>query len=809
MPRDGGITVRIRSTIFLISFAALGLELALMRWLSLRFWHHFAFMVVSVALLGFGASGVLLLFMRRHVRRHFQAWLFLMSLLFAVTVPCGIFATRFVPLNLQFLPWNLGQEAWHVLLLELLLLVPFFFAGALVGVALMDAPQRLSGHYAANLAGSGTGALGVVLLMWVLDIPSLVRFLSAVGMLSVLPIVCWRRKWQMYVLAAGAGLFAVSMMLFPVAPTFSQYKTLPQILGMPRVEHIFSTHGPMGRIDVLKGPAIHYAPGLSLAYQQELPPHVLMIVDGDTVHPVYNARDLDDWRFTDFTTTALPYHVRTQNTVAVIGAGGGTRVGLARFHKAKSIVALEANPQIVTTMLGPLAGYGGDILKDPRVTVLNRDARAYLGRSRTVFDSIQLPAAGTLGGGGAGLYAAQESYLYTEESIGLMMDRLGETGILCLSAWAQTPPRGGIKLFEVARAVLAKRGLDPSQCLVMIRNWAMVTVAVTHHPWTSDETKAIRSFCKRRSMDVCYLPDIQPEEVNQYHVLEKPYYYNLASELLSGRHDAVADRYMFAIRGPTDNRPYFHHFFRWKALPALRKQLGVQTRGYLEVGYLMLLGALVQTIVLSLILLVFPLLPRVRGLRRTSGKAPVLMYFLLLGIGFMFLEMGFLQRLVLYLGHPVYSAAVAISGFMVFSGAGSQACQYWRGPASRTVKMAGGVVVALGLVYLAALDPWLTISQTAALPLRMVIALVTIAPLGFAMGHMFPLGLSAVSSRQAALVPWAWAVNGCASVLATISIPLYAMECGFFVVSLTALACYAGAAMVSGKFMGGYGNDSL
>ena len=200
---------------------------------------------------------------------------------------------------------------------------------------------------------------------------------------------------------------------------------------------------------------------------------------------------------------------------------------------------------------------------------------------------------------------------------------------------------------------------------------------------------------------------------------------------------------------------------------------------------------IIATVVLLAGALVFlPLLPKVPGLKGAPNKGRVLLYFFSLGLGFMLLEMGLLQKMILYLAHPIYSAAAVIAGFLVFAGIGSQMSGRWKSRIHLAARGAAIVVAAVGLLYLFLLDAWLSWTQSLALSLRFLVTALTIAPLALAMGHLFPLGLRRVSQTVPALVPWSWAVNGFASVLATASAPLLAMSVGFSRLILAAIACY-------------------
>jgi len=787
---------RTRLAVALLSLAAIALELALMRMLALRFWSHFAYMVISVAILGFGASGTALTLLRRRVAAAKRSWMFALGLAFAVSVPLISIAARRLPLDVRFLTWDLSQIA-YVAALEGLMFVPFFLAGAFVGIALMDEPGRIGGHYGANLLGSGAGAVAAVALMFVMSPPELL-VASAAAVFVAAMVLLPRRIW-----AVAAAVSAAAALVLLGRPglhrtTMSRYKMLPYVLSTPGAKIIDSRQGPLGRIDVVSGPAIHVAGGLSLTNPWPIPPHALLIVDGEQTSPVYHCTDRSQWAFTDQTTSAVAYHLRKRPSVCVLGAGGGADIGAALYHDATRIVALEMNGQIIDAMTGPLADRGGDVYLKPNVTVLEREAREYFAVAGETFDVVQFPAMDAFGASGAGLYSTQEAYLYTVEALAAMMDRLGADGVLTITRPARTPPRDGLKVFDTAAEMLRARGLKPSGRLAMIRSWATVTVLVSRRPFVADELNAIRRFCDDRGFDLCYLPGLNRDQANRNHILERPYYFEACRALVGPQRKAYLADYLFEIAATTDDRPYFFHFLRPRTLPILRQQLGRRSRAFVEIATIMLVAALLQALAMAAVFILLPLAPGVKALRRTPGKAAALGYFLMIGVGFMLLEMAFLQRLILYLGHPIYSAAVAIAGFLVFAGLGSMLSRRWRLGLRRLGAVAGAAVAMLGVGYLAGMDGWLALTHGAAMWVRFALAAGTIAPLALAMGHMLPTGMRLVSRATPALVPWCWAVNGLASVAATVAAPLLAMNVGFANVTIIAIICYAAAGALAG-----------
>ena len=786
---------RTRLAVVLLSAAVLALELVLMRALSLRYWQHFAYMIISVTLLGFGASGTLVTLFRQRLAAHRRGWLSGLSLAFALSIGLSARAAAAVRLDIAMLTWEPWRQLPGVAALELLLCVPFGLAGGVLALVFLDNPARIGGHYAANLIGSGLGAAAAVVLMHWLDAATLMTAVTLTALAAALVALPVRRRAGAIGGVAVTGVIGLIAWLWPYEPGMSQFKMLPQLVATGRAEITHTRVSPLGRIDVAAGTAIHHAPGLSLNYTRPIAPHVLLLADGEPLGAVYDCPRPEDWVFADSTTAALAYQLNDGGRVLIVGAGGGGDIGLALLHQRRPITALEMNRRIIELMTGPLRTRGGSVYEAPGVKVLSREARGFLaagGDER--FDIIQVPAVDAFAASGAGLLVTAESHLYTVEAVGEMLDHLAADGVLCITRWRRWPARDGLRLLDIAAEALRRRGPEPAEHLVMIRSWATVTIAACKSGVSATRAEQVREFCDRRSFDLCWMKGLEAAEVNRHHILAQPDYYQAAAALLGPQRRRFLDEYLFDVSFTTDDRPYFYHFSRPGTISRLRAQLGARSRALLEAGYLMRLAALIQTAAIAAVLIVLPLLWRRRNVRRAPGKAATAGYFLLLGAGFMLLEMGLLHKLVLHLAHPIYAASAVITAFVLFAGAGSWLSSRWAAPPRRVAAVAGLAVVAVSLVYLLGLDSWLTAARGMSLAARLVWASLAIAPLAAAMGHLFPLGLRRVGSTTPALVPWAWAVNGFASVVATIGASALAMEVGFHAVIAIAAGCYALAA---------------
>jgi hypothetical protein len=337
-----------------------------------------------------------------------------------------------------------------------------------------------------------------------------------------------------------------------------------------------------------------------------------------------------------------------------------------------------------------------------------------------------------------------------------------------------------------------------------VRSWKTSTLVVKNAaPFDAEEIAAIRAFCTARSFDLAFYPGMRPEEANRYNVVEPPDLFDGATALLGPGRDAFMRDYKFHIAPATDDKPHFFHFFKWRSLPELLSLKGQGGLPLLEWGYPVLVATLVQAAVASLMLIGLPL--AWVGMRHARAPAPlsgsrgrVLVYFLAIGFGFMFIEIAFIQKFVLFLSHPVYAVAVVLFAFLLFAGIGSRvfgrlsksATPSLRHPLAAVV-LAIAVSAALCLLLL----PWL-FRHAMGLPdiARIIISAALIAPLAFFMGMPFPLGLARLEANDARLIAWAWGINGCASVTGAVLATLLAIHIGFTAVVLAALLLYGMAA---------------
>ena len=782
------------AAVSLLSAAAIGLEILLMRLFSIEQWHHFAYMIISIALLGYGASGTFLCFARERLLRRFPAAFAALAGLFGISAPAAYALAARVPLNTLEIVWD-GSQQLYLLAVYGLLATPFFFAAGAIGLAL--ARGNVFRVYLSDLVGAGLGASAIIAALFVLA-PS--HALMAIGSLGFLAAAAgsWDRSLHRLVPAA----LVLTALVLPAAwppgwaqPHPSPYKELSLALRIPGTEVIAERSSPLGQLTVAKSPTIpfRHAPGLSLAAETAPPEQLGVFTDGGAMTAItrYDGKP-GPLAYLDLQSAALPYHLLESPRVLILGAGGGADVLSARLHGARSIDAVELNPQMVELVRNDFADFAGGIYGPSGARVHVAEARGFVAATDRRFDLIQVALLDSFSAAAAGMHALNESTLYTVEAFQGYLDRLETGGILAITRWLKLPPRDSLKLFATAIQALALRGArDPGRRLVLIRSWRTTTLLVRNGEFTAKDIQRIRVFLRERSFDAAFLPGMADGEANRYNVLDEPYLFGGARDLLGPGRERFLEDYKYDVAPSTDDRPYFFHFLKWRGLTeVLGKGGGGLT--LVEWGYLVLLAALVQALAASAVLILLPIAARRTG----KPGLGVAVYFLGLGLAFLFIEIAFIQKFVLFLGHPLYAVAVVLSAFLVSAGLGSGVAPRfarWYGGGAIPIAVTGiGAVAALYLTALPPLLGWLAPLPQA---FKVIAALCLVAPLGFFMGMPFPLGLARARALSPDLLPWAWGINGCASVIGAVLATVAAVHLGFTAVVVLAVALYITAAL--------------
>ena len=791
---------RLSTGVLLVSAAAIGYELLLMRVLSIIQWHHFAYMIISLALLGYGASGPFIALFRRVLEPRFEQAFATCALAFSIAMVAGFVVGQRVPFNALEIVWD-RKQLLNLALMYLVFFVPFFFAACCVGLALTCRSEAISRLYFCDLAGAGTGAVLIIgVLLVAFPQSALIVLVAFVLIASVLvgnstaarvPLSVGQFTW---LVALAIIVFNGGLTLRP-----SEFKGLSQALQVVDARALTQVSSPLGLLTVVDSPTvpIRLAPGLSFNTRHVPPEQLAVFTDADGMSAItqYDG-DRESVAFLADVTAALPYALLEQPDVLILGAGGGSDVLLALYHGANHVDAVELNPRMTELVADTYAEFAGHLYDDPRVDLHTAEARGYVAQNDRRYDLIQIGLLDSFAAAGAGVQALNESYLYTVEAVGEYLADLNPGGVVAITRWVKMPPRDSLKLAAIAIEALEQAGeVDPGRRIAVIRSWNTVTLLIRKGAFVPSEIDAMREFASSRSFDTAYFPGITSADANRFNLLDRPWLYDGIQAMLGDSADRFFADYKYFVEPATDDRPYFSHFFKWRSLPEVMAMRASGGAGLIEWAYLIVVTTLVQAAVIGGLLILLPL----SLMKRTwVGGTRFGAYFLALGLAFLFVEIAFIQRFTLFLSHPLYAVAVVLASFLVFAGAGSAYSLRLADRAIarnvRPVSIAVAGIVGIAAIYLLIL-PWLFGRFIGAADgLRVLLSVVLIAPLAFFMGMPFPLGLRCVAEQAPDFVPWAWGINGFASVVSAVLATLLAIHFGFTIVIVLAMIIYIAAA---------------
>jgi spermidine synthase len=775
----------------LLSAAVLAHEVALVHLFSILHWTHFAALVIGLALLGFGASGSAVAVVSRRgglagrERPAFVAATALAALTFdptyrlATAIPFDAFELIAVPRQILYLALT-----WVVLG------APFFFAGTAVTLAFLISPDRIGRTYAANLAGSGAGSLLGLALVATLPAARLPVAVGAIAGMALVPLVRWDGGRRAGILVAAAAGAAIALAFLPPPPVLmSSYKEERLALELPGARVLSRRDGPLGRLDVVAAPALRYLPGTSLALDRPVPPRPVLYLNGEPLGPRALAADTS---LLGQTTAAAAFAIGRgePSEVLILGLGGGGSIHLARASGAGSITVVDPDRRI-DPLLAP-----GTLGPDVRRSATT--ARAFLHAAEHRYDRILVAETGSLHGAAGGMAAAGASYLFTVEGMADLFEALGQDGVLAITRWAIQPPREVPRLLATLRTVLDARSLPAGPRVMLVRSWGTATLLASPRPFTPDEVGRLADWAAARSFDLAWAPGAPASAANRYNVLDPDWFRMAAEGLLGPTPGRFLAGYPFAVDPVTDERPFYHHFLPLGRLLELWRSGGRLSLPYLEWGLLAQALVFVQAVPISALLILLPLLFLPREAVRSGGRPPRderrparFVYFALLGVAFMLLEVSSIQRFLLFLAEPVTATSVVLAAFLVFAGLGSLTAGRLRTTGRfRSPWLPFLAIAALApLTWLGGQALWEAFAGSP-LAVRMALALGLLAPLAFCMGMPFPLGLQRVADTQPEWIPWCWGVNGFLSVVGAAAAPLVALAIGFRGVLLLAAAVY-------------------
>ncbi len=758
----------------LMSFSALLLELGLTRLFSVVLFYHFAFLAISIALLGLGAGAVFAYLRREWLERwhvgQLGAWLCAVNAIVIVVVLEIVLHSQ-VALHLD---WSNFR---HLSVLYLASAVPFFITGLLFSLVFARHPARITQLYGADLLGGSLACLALVPLLNFVGGPNTILFaamaVAAAG-------VAWSNSQTRRIPA----LLVLALLFLIVANFRGKLIDIVYAKGMKRETPLFAKWNALSRVEVDRW-------GDAKA----------IVIDADASTYVMNS-DPYHWdeayrRNLMSAASSMANVLRPHGDFAIIGPGGGVDVLRAVANGSPSVTGIEINPIIATDIMrGAFADYAHHLYEIPEVHMHVSDGRSFVRNSRDRYDVVQMTLVDTWASTAAGAFALSENNLYTVEAFREYFEHLKPDGMIAITRWEFTRPREALRVVSQAMEALRQLGVrDSTQNFIVVSDGELnvdgrpVLVLAKKSPFTLEEQKAVLNHIRGEApgesnlnLHVLYLPATAATPGMSHPAF--------AELIRSQDARAFSTHYPFNVSPVTDNAPFF--FFTLKP----EQVFGGQDRGGIDWKVNLGIAILGLVLVISVAaVIIFLLLPLLLSPQARSGRSLSLLYFIAIGLGYILVEIAFIQRFVLFLGNPTYALTVVVFLMLLSSGLGSVLSRRWFHEPTRVASAMAFIVAAL-LIYVFALPHLLGALVGLPFAVKLLLSAALLVPPGFAMGMPFPSGLRALSSQDSRVqsaaakhgaVEWAWAMNAASSVLGSVLAMVIAIQFGLNVT----LACGA------------------
>jgi hypothetical protein len=744
----------------------LQLELFLTRIFSVTMWYHFAFMAISLAMFGLAAGAVLVEVMKK---RDSHLTLASTGLAFAISSVVCFVAQLHMPVNPE------TEVAWTALAFATIS-VPFVFAGIVICVTLTRFPEHTGSLYAVDLAGSAAGCVLTIPILNHIHAPTAVILNASLAGLAALAFgisAKHRIRWP----AA-----AFSLLLFVAAALNQTWKVvdIQWVKGGRTADGLYEKWNALSRIHVRETGSEPFGWGMSPLYRSDrkLDQLYLNIDSGAATVITKFDGDLKPLDHLKYDITALAHYLRQGASVLVIGVGGGRDILTSLVFGQPKVTGVEINPDILGVLTDRFSSYAGNLHQQPAVRLIHDEARSYVARSPEKFGIIQASLIDTWAATSAGAYVLTENGLYTREAWVTFLNHLTPDGILTMSRWYyEAQPAETLRLAALATSSLRDIGVDdPRRHIAIVRKqdssdtgqYSVATILVSRRPFLPEETARIREL----SSAMGFLPVVTPS------FSELPEFVSITTP---GRYEELVARYPLNIEAPTDDTPFFFHMLRARDL---LKASTYQGMNEINLKAVKVLGALLTIVVaLSLGAIIAPLM--IRKKVRQKQSLPLVIYFAAIGLAFMMVEIGQLERLIVFLGHPIYGLTVVLFVLLTASSLGSLASY-------RLGQWIWLLPVLLGIFILA--GPAVTVRFAgASTPLRVLVSAIMLVPSGFLMGMAFPVGMKEAHSTEDAPTAWYWAINGAFSVISSVLAVIVAVFWGVTMTLLVGLLAYVAA----------------
>lgn len=745
---------------FLIAFTTLAVEISLVRLLSVITWYHLAFFAISTAMLGMTA-GAVTVYLRRDAfaGERLERAVGLACIGYAVVLPVSLVLLNLLPLGFERTGINTMSISAFVAA-TVACALPFYFSGLAITAVLTLADVPIGRIYAADLVGAAAGCLFVLAALGFFDAPSFLIFCAGLGGLAAL---AFSRGFAPRVGYVGLALFAllsIAALLNANNPNgVRPYVVKEQVVDAKRIQlERWNSYSHVVVDKPFVGPPQYWGP--SEKAPKDPIPQFWMRIDGaagTTVRGFEAPADVEHLRY-DITNVA--YYLRPNGGACIIGVGGGRDLQSALLFGHERVLGVDVNKIFVGLLNKEFSEFAG-LAHRPDVTLVADEARSYLSRIDQTFSVVQMSLVDTWAATGAGAFSFTENALYTVEGWAVFLSRLKDDGLFTVSRWHDPNNLGETgRAASLAVAALLRIGVaEPARHIVMLTSENLSTLILSRQPFSAADIETLLRLNDELGFELAILPGARPSNPDLRDLV--------AAGSVAELNAAVADRPL-NYSPPTDDSPYFFNMLQLDSLGEAASGGSGVLSGNLTATWT-LLALLAALGLLCVVTIVVPLLLRVSPTRDKTVLGdlwPALLYFCVIGAGFMFVEIGLIQKLSVFLGHPVYAIGILLFTIILSAGLGSTLSDFL--PLRRQLVLGLPLVAALAVgLVLAVLSGLLDSMATSSMLSRIMASIGAIAPVGLLLGFFFPIGMRLARSRNMPETPWFWALNGVFGVLAS------------------------------------------
>lgn len=767
--------------IFIISSIVIINQICLIQIFAYEQYYHFASVIISLALIGFGLSGYILKKFIHYIDAKPKNFILTILELTALSIPLSLILDKTIIKGFDsFLIFYDSNQLLKFFLTAFIYCIQFTFLAVLIGSLFYVYLHLVSRLYFFNLFGSAIGGLTVLQLLWDFS-PELIYSYTSIAILCT--ILVYYFSTNLKITHSHLILLILSMILIgfihftPVELKISQFKSLYRSLNFLESKKVKELKSPYGKIEIVQSSALRTSPGLSLNSIEYIPSGDEIFINADSYGIILKNKEENELEFLKHSTLFLPYQISKNTKVLILQPSGNLEILRGLIGEAKQIYVTELNPLINEIIISSI-----EETQKRKITLIRSDPRNFIEITDEKFDLIFYPVIQSTGFY-SGLYSLQETYFLTKEAFQKYFKKLKDGGYLSFSTNFDYPLRSSTRLINLFVNLALSQNYGKKLEVIVINNWNTITCLLKKGNFTQSELDSIISFCRENQFDILIFPDSTKMTRNFNHKIFDSFDLATIDSILSNSQN-FNDEYLFKINPPDDNQPYFFNFIKLTSLKNYLERFSFQRLTYFELGYFIYLIIFVIVGLALGLIVIFTIL---KINLPCQFKSIIFLYFSLIGFAYMIIELSLIQKNILYLSSDTYAITFVISLLLFSTGIGSLVSSRLKISAPKIlalISIISLIILFVLFLYDKLFEPDL-ISKT---DIKYIILGLTIFVLGFFMGFPFPLGISFFGGIYSNAIPLAWAINGSFSVLGSMSAIIFHLNAGFrFVMGLSAV----------------------